>query len=112
MFVVAMDATSKWIETHIMDSTTSTATVCKLRAIFAQHGVPESLISDNAPNFTSEEFETFVRKNGIVHITSAPYHPASSGLAERTADTLKSGITKTAGDNVETQLQRFLFNNH
>ena len=35
MLLVAVDATSKWIETHIMSSTTSTATVNKLREIFA-----------------------------------------------------------------------------
>ena len=67
----------------IMNSTTSTATVYKLREIFAQHGLPEVLVSDNASNFISEEFEIFMRKNGIVHITSAPYHPVSNSLAER-----------------------------
>ena len=55
MFLVAVDATSEWIETHSKSSTTWTATVCKLRETFAQHGLPEILISDNAPNFTSEE---------------------------------------------------------
>ena len=60
MFLVAVDATSKWIETHIMNSTTSTAINCKLRDIFAQHGLPEILIPDNASNFTSEEFQTFL----------------------------------------------------
>ena len=107
--LVAVDATSRWIETHIMSSTTSTATVNKLREIFAQHGLPEVLVSDNAANFISEEFETFMRKNGIVHITSAPYHPASNGLGELAVQTVKSGITKTAGDNTEVKLQRFLF---
>ena len=29
MFLIAVDATSKWIETHIMNTTTSTATFCK-----------------------------------------------------------------------------------
>ena len=67
-----VDATSKRVETHIMSSTTSTATVNKLREIFAQHRLPEVLVSDNAANFISEEFATFVRKNGIIHVTSAP----------------------------------------
>ena len=109
MLLVAVEATSKWIETHIMSSTTSTATVNKLREIFAQHGLPELLVSDNAANLISEEFETFMRKNGIVHVTSAPYHPASNGLGERAVQTVQSGIIKTAGDNMEVKLQRFLF---
>ena len=93
MLLVPVDATSKWIETHIMSSTTSTATVNKLREIFAQHGLLEVLVSDNAANFISEEFQTFMRKNGIVHVTPAPYHPASNGLGEWAVQTVKSGIT-------------------
>ena len=107
MLLVAVDATSKWMETHIMSSTTSTAKVNKLREIFAQHGLPEVLVSDNAANFISKEFETFIRKNGVVHVTSAPYHPASNGLGEPAIQTVKSGITKTAGDNMEVKLQSF-----
>ena len=92
-----------------MNSTTSTATVCKLMEIFAQHGLLEILVSDNASNFISEGFETFMRKNGIVHITSAPYHPTYNSLAERAGQTVTSGITNTVGDNVETKLQKCLF---
>ena len=44
--------------------------------LFATHGL---IVSDNAPAFTSEEFKRFVQMNGI---TSAPYHPATNGLAE------------------------------
>ena len=109
MLLVAVDATSKWIKTHITSSTTSTATVNKLREIFAQHGLPEVLVSDNAANFISEEFETFMRKIGIIHVTTAPYHPASNDLGEQAVQTGKSGITQTAGDNMEVKLHRFLF---
>ena len=51
----------------------STRTIEILRSIFARNGVPEQLVSDNGPQFTSDEFQTFLKRNGIKHITSAPY---------------------------------------
>ena len=44
MFLEAVDATSEWIETHIVNSTTSTTTVYKLREIFAQHGLQDIVV--------------------------------------------------------------------
>ena len=55
----------------------------KLRTTFATHGLPEVLVSDNGSVFTSEDFKVFTRRNGIRHVTSAPYHPSSNGLVER-----------------------------
>ena len=37
----------------------------------------------------SEEFETFLKGNRIMHITSAPDHPSTNGLAERAVQVLK-----------------------
>ena len=79
-----------------------------LRSTFATHGIPESLVSDNGTAFTSDEFKQFTKKNGIRHVTSTPYHPASNGLAERAVQTFKEGMKKTDGD-IETRLTRFLF---
>ena len=110
MFLVVVDAHSKWIECHIMQSTTSASTICKLREIFGTHGLPETVVSDNGTNFTSSEFEDFMRQNGIIHKTSAPYHPASNGLAERAVQTVKDGLTKMPGSSVAQKLQLVLFN--
>ena len=109
MFLVLVDAFSKWLEVHITPSTSSTATIDKLRQIFATHGLPETIVSDNATSFTSAEFQQFVRENGIHHITSAPYHPSSNGLAERAVQTFKQGIQRISEGTIETKLARFLF---
>lgn len=110
MFLVLIDAYSKWLEIHQMNSTTSTSTIEKLREIFATHGLPETVVSDNGTNFTSEEFEEFMRRNGIKHIKVAPYHPASNGMAERAVRIFKEGIEKMTGGSMTQKLTRFLLN--
>ena len=47
--------------------------------------------------------------NGIKHITSAPYHPSSNSQAKRAVQTLKLGIKRTPGENVQEKMSRFLF---
>ena len=110
-FLIAVDAYSKWPEVIIMPSTTSEKTIDVLRAMFAQHGLPEHLVSDNGPQFTSTEFKQFLEGNHIKHILSAPYHPASNGLAERFVQTLKRNLKATAkeGKTIQHRLAEFLF---
>jgi transposase InsO family protein len=100
MFLVLMDAHSKWMEAHTISNITAPVTTATLRSIFATHGLPDTVVSDNGPTFTSEVFKEFVEKNGIRHIRSALYHPASNDLAERAVETLKDGLRKMthAGD--------------
>ena len=105
--LIIVDAYSKWIEVHIVPSTTSLAAIEKLRVTFATHGLPEILVSDNGPAFVSREFEEFMRRNGIKHLTTAPYHPSSNGLAERAIQTVKEGLKRMTGP-LETRLPRFL----
>ena len=108
MFLVVIDAYSKWLEVHCMRSTTSSATIEKLREIFAIHGLPATLVSDNGSNFTSSEFEEFMKRNGIKHIKVPPYHPASNGLAERAVRVFKEGFEKMGEGSIQTKLSRFL----
>ena len=110
MYLILIDAHSKWIKVHITTSTTSSVTIKKLRSTFATFGIPEILVTDNGSNFTSSEFEEFLKFNGIRHIKTAPYHPASNGLAERAVQTVKSGKKKLTSGTLETRVARFLFN--
>ena len=90
IFLVVADSHSKWLEVLIVNSTTAGSTVTELRKLFAAYGQPESMVSDNGPQFTSEEFETFLKLNGAKHVLCPPYHPASNDLAERNVQTFKN----------------------
>ena len=59
MFLIIVDAYSKWIDVHAVDSATTKATVDKLRCNFAEQGVPEMSVSNDAICFISEEFKKF-----------------------------------------------------
>ena len=80
----------------------------ELRSTFARFGLPELIVTDNGPCFTSEEFGLFVRKNSIKHVTSAPYHPASNGLAERAVQLIKRGLKKVVDGTLRTRIATVL----
>ena len=67
------------------------------------------MVTDNGPCFTSEEFETFLSRNGIRHVKTAPYHPASNGLAERAVQVFKTSFKKMREGTVADWLARVLF---
>jgi hypothetical protein len=110
MYLIVVDACSKWPEIFKMKSTTSSDTVSILRTLFARTGVPLQLVSDNGPQFVSEEFSTFMKANGIQHIKSAPYHPATNGLAERMVQTFKYRMKAAEANSttVQKKLDQFL----
>ena len=93
-----------------LSSTTATATIKVLREIFSRHGLPETIVSDNGPQFASEEFHNFCSINGIVHRKSAPYKPSTNGQAERIVQVLKSAITQAtvSGENIDTAVARHM----
>ena len=109
MFLILIDAHTKWIDVHMTSSATSQVTIKKMHSTFATLGIPEMLVTDNGTAFTSTEFDQFAKRNGIRHVTTSPYHPASNGLAERAVKTFKEGMRKLSNGSIETKLSRFLF---
>ena len=106
LFLVVVDAHSKWVEAKVVSSTSSAAAINNLRALF---GLPELIVSDNGPAFTSQEFKYFMRKNGIKHTKSAPYYPLTNSVAERAVQVVKQGLKKYKEDTMEERLAKVLF---
>ena len=64
-FLIITDSCSKWIEAYQMSLITSTETINRLRDCFARFGLPETIVSDNGPQFTSSEFKIFARETTL-----------------------------------------------
>ena len=62
MFLLVVDAHSKWPEVIPMKSTTASNTIRVLRSLFSKYGLPNEVVSDNGPQFVAEEFAEFLKK--------------------------------------------------
>ena len=60
-----------------MKTTTSSRIIEALKAVFSRHGIPEKLVSDNWPRYSSQEFVSFAKQYDFCHLTSSPtFHRA------------------------------------
>ena len=96
------------IEAIRVNNATASTTVRELRKLFATHGIPETVVTDNGTQFVSEEFYQFLSQNGVACLQTAPKHPSSNGLAERAVQTVKVGVRKIENGDLELRLQQFL----
>ena len=92
------------LDAQIVNAATASMTIEHLQTLFATHGIPEVLVSDNGTQFTSTDFEEFMRKNGIQHVRVSPYHFSSNGMVEKAVKTLKEGLKK-CGNTKSLQYQ-------
>lgn len=76
-----------------MTTTTSAKTTEVLRSMFASNGLPEEVVSDNGPQFTSSDYRQFLRGIGIKQTLVPAYHPASNGAATTSVQTVKSALS-------------------
>ena len=64
-----------------------------LKELFAEHGIPEEIRSDNGPQFASHLFAEFTKDWNIKHSTSSPRNPRSNGQAESAVKIVKGLLT-------------------
>ena len=108
MFLILIDAHSKWMEVYPTSSSSSQVTIEKMQQCFSFFGLPEQLVTDNGSAFVSDEFQQFSRNNGIQHIRTSPHHLSSNGQAERAVQTFKAGMSKIKDETVSEKVNRFL----
>uniref|UniRef100_A0A8C6K5V8 Gypsy retrotransposon integrase-like protein 1 n=1 Tax=Nothobranchius furzeri TaxID=105023 RepID=A0A8C6K5V8_NOTFU len=103
-FIILVDYHSRYFEMEQFTNCTSAAVISKCKASFARHGIPDTVISDNGPCYSSIEFCTFSEEWDFEHVTSSPHYPQSNGLAERTVQTAKRILDKAKAERKDHYL--------
>ena len=69
-------------------------TISMLKELFSEHGIPETIRSDNGPQFASHQFAEFAKEWNFDHTTSSPRNPRSNGQAEAAVKVTKGLLTR------------------
>ncbi len=80
--IVLVDYFTKWVEAEPLSSIESSDVIKFLTNVFARHGIPEILITDNGPQFTSDATKGFLDLYGVYVQFTSTYHPESNGQVE------------------------------
>ena len=95
-YLLVIDYFFRYIEVAKLLSTTSPDVTTHLQSMFARHGIPEQLISDNGPQFSSTSFAKFAEDYGFTRILTSPRYPQAIGEVERAVQTVKNLLKKTS----------------
>ena len=93
-YLLVVDYYSQYIEVARLSRTTADEVILYTKSIFARHGIPEVVVSDNGPQYSSEAYANFAREFQFEHVMSSPHYPQSNGEAERAVQTVKNLIKK------------------
>ena len=94
-----------------LGSISSKAVITKMKRVFATHGIPQQVISDNGTQYTSQEFQSFAEDYGFIHTTISAKHPQSNGLAEKTVGIAKDLLQKCKDSSQDINLALLEYRN-
>lgn len=102
--LLVVDYYSNYPEVALLTGTTSKQVIAHMKAIFAGHGIPDVVVSDNGPQFASQDFRCFAADYEFAHVTSDPTHAQSNGMAEKGVQIVKRLVLKAVEDGGDPYL--------
>ena len=108
--LVIIDYYSRYYEFEIMKTTTAEKTISVLSKVFARHGLPVTVSSDNGPQFISKEFAAYMKESGIKHHLVTPKWPQANGEVERQNASLvkRMKIAQAEGGDWKTEILKYV----
>ncbi|XP_033731747.1 uncharacterized protein K02A2.6-like [Pecten maximus] len=111
-YLLAIDYYSKFVELFLLKNDTRSQTVIThLKSLFARQGIPDEVMTDNGPQFSSDVFKVFSKKWDFKHTTSSPRYPRSNGMVERGVQTVKNLLKKAQQDGRDPYLALLEYRN-
>ena len=103
-YLLLVDYYSRFPVLCKLGSTASKALVQEMKAVFVEPGVPNVIVSDGGPQYTSAEFKDFTKQWKIEHRVSSPRNSQSNGMAECCVQTIKASLIKTIEEGEDVDL--------
>jgi len=98
--LLACDYVSKWVKVKSTRTDDSKVVVAFIRShIFFRFGFPRALISDQGTHFCNRSVDVLLKKHGVTHKVSTPYHPQTSSQVEVSNRQIKAILKKTVNTN-------------
>ena len=110
-YIIMIDYFSRFIEIAKLTSTSSTAVITHMKSIFARHGIPYCVMSDNGPQFSADTFSSFAKQYGFIHYTNSPRYPQANGEVERGVRTVETLLKKAEENLVDPYLALLAYRN-
>ena len=103
-YLLLVDYYSNYPEIAKLASLSSSNVILHMKSIFARHGIPRVLVSDNATCYASRSFKMFADEFNFEHRTSSPGYPQSNGKAEQSVGIVKGVLNKALDSNDDIYL--------
>ena len=110
-YVLIVDYYSRYVEFSRLEDLSSKSVINHTKSILARHGIPTQIMSDNGPQYTSEEYRRFVKDWGISHTTTSPHYPQANGMAEKFVQLVKRLLNKAKQDNQDPYMSILIHRN-
>ena len=93
-YLITVDHYSDFFKVDQLINTTAAQVVDTTMRQFAQHGISQTVITDNGPQFVSAKYQQLAAAYDFVPKTSSPYYPRGNGKAESAVKIAKNFFKK------------------
>ena len=97
--LVAVDYVSKWFEAIPTRTNDHREVIRFVTCIFARYGFPRAIISQGGSHFNNAHFRALLKKYGVHHRVTTPYHPQENGQVEVSNREVKTILKKRIHPN-------------